>query len=194
MFNETKPPVIAEFLLKIFFNKENSIHRLGDFEEVFSKIIVENGRFSALKWYWLQVIKSVPGLFHHLIFWSTIMFNSYFKIALRNLKKHKGFSLLNITGLAIGIASTILIFLYVQFELSYDKYHKNSNSIYRVVQPTFMNTGSAVTAAPLAPLLEKELPEVISSVRIMRLISNSLKVNCFAQRVFIAKIFFHQFF
>ena len=55
------------------------------------------------------------------------MFKSYLKIAFRNVKKHKGFSLINITGLAIGICLFILIMLFVQNEFSYDKFNKNSN-------------------------------------------------------------------
>ncbi|MCP4724040.1 MAG: ABC transporter permease, partial [bacterium] len=53
------------------------------------------------------------------------MFINYLKIAIRNIKKYKGYSLINISGLAIGLACCILIFLYLQYEYSYDKYHEN---------------------------------------------------------------------
>ena len=62
------------------------------------------------------------------------MFKNYVLIGLRNTLKHKGYSFLNILGLAIGIACCILIFLYVRDELSYDKYHRNSDRIYRVAE------------------------------------------------------------
>jgi len=52
------------------------------------------------------------------------MFKNYLKIALRNIKKHKEFSIINIGGLAVGMACFILMFLYVQFELSFDKYQQ----------------------------------------------------------------------
>jgi len=57
------------------------------------------------------------------------MFKNYLKIALRNLKKQKAFSVINIIGLAVGIACCILIFLWVQDELSYDRFHKNSATL-----------------------------------------------------------------
>ena len=167
MYRKIKPPIIAEFFLRLFLNKESSTHRLGDFEEIYLHIAEKSGRFAAWQYYWFQVVRSAPMLIFNSIYLGGAMFNNYLKITLRNLKKHKGYSFINIAGLAIGIACTILIFLYIQNELSYDKYHKNSSDIYRIVNPTFLNNmGSAVTPAPLAPLLKKELPEIISNVRI----------------------------
>ena len=61
------------------------------------------------------------------------MINNYLRIALRNLIRHKGYSFINITGLAVGIAACLLIFVVVRYELSYDSFQKNYNQIYRVV-------------------------------------------------------------
>src|SRR5215471_13026849 len=61
------------------------------------------------------------------------MIRNYFKIAWRNLFRNKGFSITNLLGLTIGITCTILIFLWVQDELTYDKFHANYNSIYKVM-------------------------------------------------------------
>jgi len=61
------------------------------------------------------------------------MLKNYFKIAWRNLFRNKGFSLTNILGLIIGITCTILIFLWVQDELTYDKFHANYKNIYQVI-------------------------------------------------------------
>jgi len=60
------------------------------------------------------------------------MLRNYFKIAIRNIKRHKGYSFINIAGLAIGMACCILILMYVTDELSYDKFHEKSNRIYRI--------------------------------------------------------------
>ena len=60
------------------------------------------------------------------------MIKNYLKIALRTLSKYKGYALINIFGLAVGLASAILIMLFVQDELSYDTHHKNAESIFRV--------------------------------------------------------------
>jgi len=60
------------------------------------------------------------------------MFKTYFKLACRIILKDKGYSVLNIAGLSIGLASSILILLWVQNDLSYDKFHKNAAQIYRI--------------------------------------------------------------
>lgn len=98
------------------------------------------------------------------------MIRNYFKIAFRNLWRHKWFSLLNVSGLAIGLTAGFLIFLYVSFELSYDGFHSKGNDIYRVVAD--IKTPSEVIngdrpAWPVAPNLEREFPEVESAVRIL---------------------------
>jgi putative ABC transport system permease protein len=60
------------------------------------------------------------------------MFSNFFTTALRNLAKHKTFSFINIFGLAIGIAASLLILQYARFELSYDRFEPNSTRIYRI--------------------------------------------------------------
>ena len=61
------------------------------------------------------------------------MIKNYFKTALRNLLRNKTYAMINITGLAVGIASCLLIFLVIQFETSFDTFHKKKDNIYRVV-------------------------------------------------------------
>ena len=83
--------------------------------------------------------------------------------------RNKVFSLINISGLAIGLACCILIFLFVNDELSYDKYHKNYKQIYRLGIDTKINEMQGkfpYTANPLAPTLLDEVPEVVHAVRI----------------------------
>ncbi|MFX0052971.1 MAG: ABC transporter permease, partial [Candidatus Hermodarchaeota archaeon] len=141
----------------------------GDLEEEFRERAAEGGWKKARIWYSYQVLKSIPFYLKYLIYWSLIMFKNYLVTALRNIRRQKGYSFLNIAGLAIGISCFILISLYVQNELSYDKYHKDSDRIYRVCsEHPFVYHGknqSAITPAPLAPALVADLPEVVSSVR-----------------------------
>src|SRR5215210_7654648 len=98
------------------------------------------------------------------------MFDNYIKIAFRNLWKNKAFSSINIFGLAIGIACSLLIFLFVKDELSYDRFHKDADNIYRVVKDFVNDDGSlipdATTPAPLASAMQKEIPEVVSITRV----------------------------
>lgn len=100
------------------------------------------------------------------------MFKNYLKIAVRNLWKHRGFSFLNIMGLAIGLTAGFLILLYVVFELSYDSFHTKGDNIYRVV--TDIQTPSELIEADrpawaVAKHLESEFQEIEAAVRIMDL-------------------------
>jgi hypothetical protein len=64
----------------------------------------------------------------------TYMIKNYFKIALRNIRRHSNFSILNISGMAIGMASAILILLWVQDEISYDRHFENADNLYRIIR------------------------------------------------------------
>ncbi|MCF8369050.1 MAG: ABC transporter permease [Bacteroidales bacterium] len=95
------------------------------------------------------------------------MFKNYLISTLRNLYKRKTYSLINIFGLAIGMACFLLIYLYISDELSYDKHHKNADNIYRLVNIyDFEGVGenSASAPFPVAFTLQNDFPEVIRNV------------------------------
>lgn len=95
------------------------------------------------------------------------MFNNYLKIAWRNLWRSKGFTVINILGLTIGITCTILILLWVQDELTYDKFQKNYDNIYQVIANRDFNNQvftDRSMALPLADALEKDLPQIKHAV------------------------------
>jgi len=95
------------------------------------------------------------------------MFKTYFKIAWRNLFRNKGFSITNILGLTIGITCTILIFLWVQDERTYDKFQKNYDNIYQVMaNRDFKNNifTDPNMVLPLASSLEKAYPQIKNAV------------------------------
>ncbi|WP_336517596.1 ABC transporter permease [Pollutibacter soli] len=97
------------------------------------------------------------------------MFKSYFCIAWRNIIKHKVFSLINIGGLAVGIAACTIIFLYVKNELTYDQFNEKSSRIVRVTATLISPEGESRIAASspiLAPTLREKLPEIENAVRI----------------------------
>ncbi len=99
------------------------------------------------------------------------MLKNYLKIATRNLRRYKGYSFLNIAGLAIGMACCILILLWVKDELSYDRYHENSDQPYRVVVKGRMSNRDinfSTSPAPLAKALVDEFPGVLQATRFLR--------------------------
>ncbi len=110
------------------------------------------------------------------------MFRSYFNIALRNLVKHRGYSLITISGLAVGIACCILISLFVLYELGYDRQDPNAGRIYRVEVDNW-----AATPLAIAPFLNSTRPDVEEAVRFNR-VSRALIGN--EQQMFTEKRFF----
>jgi putative ABC transport system permease protein len=97
------------------------------------------------------------------------MIRNYFKTALRSLLKNKGFTFINILGLALGLAICLLITFYVVDELSYDRYNTYHERIYRVntdLKYSGTLTEYAITAIPVANVLKTEFPEVETAVRI----------------------------
>ena len=95
------------------------------------------------------------------------MINNYFKVAWRNLFRNKGFSITNIPGLTIGITSTIMIFLWVQDELAYDKFHKNYENVYQVIAHRDFNNQIFTDrnmVLPLAKSLQDVSPQIKNAV------------------------------
>ncbi|UCE24981.1 MAG: ABC transporter permease [Candidatus Zixiibacteriota bacterium] len=97
------------------------------------------------------------------------MFNNFIKVAIRNILKHKAFSIINITGLAIGIATCLIISLYVQSELGYDRFHRDADRVYRVAMKFHVGSNQFDVAqgpAALGEALVKEYPEVEAAARL----------------------------
>jgi putative ABC transport system permease protein len=94
------------------------------------------------------------------------MFKNYFKIVFRNAKKHPMYVLINLVGLSIGMAVSIVILLYVQFELSYDTYHPDADRIYRISRAWYNQDGEESLhlghlAPPFGPLIQSDFPEEV---------------------------------
>jgi putative ABC transport system permease protein len=97
------------------------------------------------------------------------MLKNYLKIALRNVKKHKGYSFINIAGLAVGMTCCILILLWVQDELSFDRYHKNADRIYRITYAEEIGDAFdhyAHSPFPAAPAFAAEVPGIRTYTRL----------------------------
>jgi putative ABC transport system permease protein len=100
-----------------------------------------------------------------------MMIKNYFKIAWRNLWKNKGFSTINIVGLAVGMCGALLIFTWIQNELSFDQFHQNKDNLYKVWNRTGkQNDGKVytwdITSSPVAPYLQQNFPEVKAAARV----------------------------
>jgi len=101
------------------------------------------------------------------------MIRNYLITVLRNALRQKVHSIINIAGLSIGLTCTILIYLWIQDELSYDRYHENANNLYRVYEQQFYSGNERflvyATPEPLAEALIEEIPEIVNACRLNNL-------------------------
>jgi putative ABC transport system permease protein len=128
---------------------ETAVARLGPIDEIGTEYLKTNSR---------RLIFTPPGGEKGNLL---ALISHYFTVSLRRIKRHKGYSLINILGLAIGLAATILILQWVQHQLSYDRFHEHADRLYVA---TFSN-GSTVTPTALAEFMKAEYPEVVSASR-----------------------------
>ena len=162
-----RPPRLSEWFLNKLDPDRPGLSLVGDLAETYQFVLNEVGTTRARRWYRLQLVKTVFPLLRDYLFWRTAMLKNYIKIAFRHLSRQKGYSFINITGLALGLACTLLILLWVKDELSYDRFHENRDRIYRILARGERLDGYWLPA-PLAPAAVQEIPEVVEAVRIFR--------------------------
>ena len=100
------------------------------------------------------------------------MIKNFFRLSFRNILKNKGFAFINITGLAVGLAASLLILLWIQDELSYERFNHNAENIYRVEEDQFYSGERyhvTVTPHPSGPVWKEKIPEIKEQTRINRL-------------------------
>jgi putative ABC transport system permease protein len=165
------PPRLARWILSLQDHYEKNYSITGDCSEEYKQIAQQRGKPSALFWIWGQVLSVMVLSLKRSLFFGETMFINYLKITLRNIKRHKAFSFINIAGLGIGLAISLFILLWVQDELSYDRFHKNLKNIYRIVEQWEISAGSvnpgATTPYPLGPALRDNYQEVEESLHFL---------------------------
>ncbi len=166
-----KPPRVLAKLFELIAKSKEQQTISGDLNEMFADLAQERGRLKAILWYGGQVLGGCPLLLFNSLYWRVIMLINYLKITIRNIHRHKAYSIINIAGLAIGIASCMMIMLWVQDELSYDRFHEQADSLYVA---TFSN-GSLVTPTALSGFMKAEYPEVLHTSRFEGMGSSLLK-------------------
>jgi putative ABC transport system permease protein len=164
------PPALAAWILLKMNSREDRLSVQSDFAEIYEELAAEEGTSKARRWYWIQVLGSIPMFVIDHLYWSATMLKNYLKTGWRNLRKQKTFSIINISGLAVGLACCLLILLYVKNELSYDRFHKNADNIYRVLMNQHWNPWQGktiwnVTPPGFAPACQNDFPEVVRATR-----------------------------
>ncbi|MFY0625257.1 MAG: FtsX-like permease family protein [Reichenbachiella sp.] len=171
------PPLNFSKFLNWFCKKEYIEDIQGDLIEEYHLLLDENISVNkANNWYRKQVIRLFrPSMMketkvQQLIEKQTTMFKNHLKIGYRNLWKYKNATVINISGLALGMAAFILISLFIQDELNYDKHHENADNIYRVTVKNFTFDGSmsrhwAFASAGHASRLKEDYSFITHAVR-----------------------------
>jgi putative ABC transport system permease protein len=154
------PPRFSEWILYHLLEKEEREFIIGDLKEIYGQVWDSSGNLKAKIWYWGQIIRSIRPYLYNLIYWRVCMFTNYLKLAIRHMRRHWGYSLINILGLAIGMACCILIFLWVQHELSYNRFHEKADDLYLITVSGDQGTGTSSPWA-LVPALKNDFPEIL---------------------------------
>jgi len=167
------PPKFAEWILSCFYPDRGYLTSVADFREEYLEVYQSSGPFKANLWYWKQVARSLPGFIRNKGHWNIVMIDNYLKIAIRNIKRNKTFSFVNMVGLIVGMTCFILVVLFVRYELSYDTFNGKADAIYRIYAefPGVEHLGrSSFGGSPgvMAQTLMDELPEVVSATKIGR--------------------------
>jgi putative ABC transport system permease protein len=158
------PPRLPEWIIRRLAWSDDRSSILENLREDYSYICETKGERSANLWYWAHMIRSLFPFIKFPIYWRLVMFKNYLKLVLRNINKHKGYSFINIAGLAFGLACFILISLWINFEVSYDRFHENSKNMYQVYGENRLPNGDLQsfpqTPAALAQALKSDRPEI----------------------------------
>jgi len=176
--NTVRPPKLAQQLLRYFCAEEWLDEVLGDLQEQYIDKVESKGKFRASISYWWHSIRLLRPHIIKRKHRSTrvMMTRNHLKISYRNLSKNKIYSAINILGLAVGIASVMLIGIYVNYETSYDKFFDDSDQISRIalnrVYPGRVKT-FGTSSIMLAPTLKENYPQVEEATRLHRLFFNN---------------------
>ncbi len=166
------PPKSARFLLKKIIAESICDEVLGDMDELFERRVNEKGAFKAKMHYYKDTFLSIRNFKLRRKYQRQTpftMYKNYLKIAYRNILKHKFHTFANILSLSIGLASVMLITLFVQQELSYDNFHTKGDRIHRLNKAVKRDgniTKNAESSGFFGPNMATEFPEVSQAVRV----------------------------
>ena len=159
-------PKLGLKLLALFLPANDRMAVLGDLEEAYAYRCVRDGRSIARWWLWSQVLRTLPLYMIQTIHWEGMMLRHYVVMALRSIRRHPVYSGINMIGLTIGMACSLVILLYVRHELAYDTFHDDADRMYRV-STTHIQNGrqEALTPGAWGPAFKAAFPEVEETVR-----------------------------
>ncbi|MBN1273049.1 MAG: ABC transporter permease [Candidatus Aminicenantes bacterium] len=178
--NRSNLPQWGQWFLKRLLSGEDYEFFSGDLEESLHKDLERKGCLRARLRLHIRLSTIIIPILMSKLRWTVVLIANDLKITTRNIKKHRVFSLINITGLAISLAFFILLISYVKDEWSYDRFHAKASRIYMTTVEIMNNPPAAVSAPILAEPLRAEFPEIVNVVRYW-CTSQAVKVGTFIQ-------------
>jgi putative ABC transport system permease protein len=166
----SKPPKFPEWILTKLSFRVEKYSLIDDLDEEYSKMCSDRGKTLAQLWYWFHAFRAIPSILIYSFYRSMVMTKNYAMIALRNIRKHKVFSFINIMGLAIGISLCLFVISLIFFMYGSDRFHEKKDRIYRVISQVITENAvheRATSPMPLALELE-QIPGIEAVVRIKK--------------------------
>ena len=196
--DSSSPPKIPEWLLtKLSYWVER--HSLvDDLEEEYHINLSKRGKTYSRLWYWSQIFRAIPTIVSYSIYRNAVMIKNYALIALRNIRKRKVFSFINITGLAISLSLCLFVVKLTFTLYSSDRFHEKKDRIYRVISRVIVENDfieRATAPLPLAYELE-QIPEIETAVRIKKNFGGAAvtkEKTLMVQGLYADRDFFHVF-
>jgi putative ABC transport system permease protein len=174
MKNQIAPPKWATRFLQWFCNDHLAEAVLGDLQDLYERRVKVRGKRKADLWFVWNVFQFIQPFAlrkrsRSEQLNSITMFKNYFKVTWRGMTRQKMYTAIKIGGFALGLATCIIISLFIRHEMSYDAYYSNTDRIYRLINHWDQGDGGKWTAFPpvIAPILKNEFPEVELSARLI---------------------------
>ena len=163
--NRSNMPQWGRWFLKRLLSEKDYEFFSGDLEEGLHEDLERKGCSRARMRLHIRLLAIIIPILISKVHWTAVLVANDIKITARNIKKHRVFSLINITGLAVSLAFFILLISYVRDEWNYDRFHAKASRIYMTTVEMMNESPAAVSAPILAEPLQAEFPEIVSVVR-----------------------------
>lgn len=170
MEKEIRLPKIFCWILQRLSLYEWKYAITGDYESEYADLRRNRGSHRAFLWLFWNTLKAVYFYVCLSTYWSLVMIKNYLRVALRTIQKNKLFSVINIAGLTIGLTCMVLLVLWTQDELSYDRFHRDIDRVYLVaahIKNNDVEYTSPASVPGAGPLLEEIFPEIEESARFL---------------------------
>ncbi|HHF51767.1 MAG TPA: hypothetical protein ENL46_03670, partial [Candidatus Aminicenantes bacterium] len=180
------PPKKALNFLLGFMDQEEQESFKEYVSSVYGEILGTKGPRAARRWFWGQFIRSLPKLVITSMQGGLNMLLNYLKVAIRNMTRKKLMTFINISGLILGVSCCLLAVLYVSDELSYDRFHENQDTLFRVTRVLYDNSDGSIRHRDpdMVPAMAKDLTGFFPDIKYQTLFAPGTGVVRYQDKIF----------